>query len=55
MAYANDPDCAVNMSIRLVKEYERLIEEFSQRNPSFEQSLANRLDKLLKDRKEGAT
>ena len=46
---------AVNMSIRLVEEYQRLIEEFAQRNPSFERSLGDRLDKLLKDRKEDAT
>lgn len=46
---------AVNMSIRLVQEYERLIDEFSQRNPAFERSLGERLDKLLKDRKEDAT
>ena len=46
---------AVNMSIRLVEEYQRLIEEFSQRNPSFERSLATKLDELLKDRKEDAT
>lgn len=45
---------AVNMSIRLVEEYQRLIEEFSQRNPSFERSLATKLDELLKDRKEDA-
>ena len=41
---------AVNMSIRLVEEYQRLIEEFAQRNPSFERSLGQRLDELLKDR-----
>jgi len=46
---------AVNMSIRLVEEYQRLIEEFAQRNPSFERSLGNRLDELLKDRREDAT
>ncbi len=46
---------AVNMSIRLVQEYERLIDEFSQRNPAFERSLGDRLDNLLKDRKEDAT
>lgn len=46
---------AVNMSIRLVEEYQRLIEEFAQRNPSFERSLGNRLDELLQDRKEDAT
>ena len=46
---------AVNMSIRLVEEYQRLIEEFAQRNPSFERSLGNRLDELLKDRKKDAT
>ena len=45
---------AVNMSIRLVQEYERLIDEFSQRNPAFERSLGDRLDNLLKDRKEDA-
>ena len=46
---------AVNMSIRLVEEYQRLIEEFAQRNPSFARSLGNRLDELLQDRKEDAT
>ncbi|MFO7871086.1 MAG: hypothetical protein R6V03_06600 [Kiritimatiellia bacterium] len=46
---------AVNMSIRLVEEYQRLIEKFRQRNPAFERSMANRLDNLLKDRKEHAT
>ena len=46
---------AVNMSIRLVEEYQRLIEAFAQRNPSFERSLGRRLDELLKDREEDAT
>jgi len=45
----------VNMSIRLVQEYQRRIEEFAQLNPSFECSLAVRLEELLKDRKEDAT
>jgi hypothetical protein len=43
---------AVNMSVRLVEEYERLIEEFSQRNPAFEESLAARLEELSQTRKE---
>ncbi len=46
---------AVNMSIRLVEEYQRLIEEFAQRNPSFERSLGTRLDELLNDREEYTT
>ncbi len=50
----HDP-VAVNMSVRLVQEYERVIEEFSQRNPALERSLADRLDNLLKDRKADAT
>ena len=46
---------AVNMSVRLVEEYQRLIAELAQRNPSFERSLADRLNALLTERKGGAT
>ena len=46
---------AVNMSIRLVEGYERLIEEFSQRNPSFGRTLAGRLEELLQSSKQDAT
>ena len=53
--HAGEIAFAVNMSIRLVEEYEELIDEFRQRNPSFENNLAGKLEELLKDRKEGAT
>ena len=46
---------AVNMSVRLVEECQRLIEEFAQRNASFERNVAVGLEDLLKDGKEDAT
>lgn len=42
----------IKVTAHLVEQYETLIEELSKKNPAFEQSLATRLDELLRARKD---